>query len=233
MNKRNLIIGIVVLTVLVGGVVLWNGKNNQQEIKQQTKKEVTKQTQEQKTAQKQETTKEQINTQNQAIDGELKPEEKIDTSNWKTYRNEELGFEVKYPKIAKLYNDYVYISDGKTISFVIDNVHKQNNLEPILFSVEYSQIINNEFEQYGKFSDFIDKTIDIKNLNRIKKTKNGLTFYKVEFVGNYNTKAFLFQCNNKVLAILLNPHQNAKFFTEEEFYKSVLQNIKCINNNSK
>ncbi len=98
MNKRNLIIGIIILIALVGGVVLWQQKNNQENTKQQTKKEVVEKTQEQKTTEKQETTKEQSNNQNQVIEGELKLEEKIDTSDWKTYRNEELGFEVKYPK---------------------------------------------------------------------------------------------------------------------------------------
>ncbi len=64
MSKRNLIIGIVVLIVLVGGVVLWNKKNSQENTKQQINKEIAKQIQEQKTTEKQETTKEQ-NSQNQ------------------------------------------------------------------------------------------------------------------------------------------------------------------------
>ncbi len=89
--KKNLIIGIVVLIALVGGVVLWNQKSNQRNIKQQAKKEVVEQTQGQKTIQ------EQRDNQNQTS-GELKLEEKIDTSNWKTYRNKEIGFEIKYPK---------------------------------------------------------------------------------------------------------------------------------------
>ena len=83
MSKRNLIIGIIVLIVLVGGVVLWSQKNNQQKIKQQTKKEVAKQDQEQKIAkeqnsqdqnQKQEVNKEQEENQEQDIK-HLSPEE--------------------------------------------------------------------------------------------------------------------------------------------------------------
>ena len=53
-------------------------------------KETKKQTQEQKTIQ------EQRDNQNQTS-GELKPEVKIDTSNWNTYRNDEFGFEIKLP----------------------------------------------------------------------------------------------------------------------------------------
>ena len=90
--RKNLIIGIVVLIALVGGIVLWQQKNNQRNIKQQVKKAVVEQTQEQKRIQG------QTNTKNQTIDGKLKPEEKNDTSDWRTYRNKEIGFEIKYPK---------------------------------------------------------------------------------------------------------------------------------------
>ncbi len=92
--KKNLIIGIIVLIVLVGGVVLWGQKNNQQgtnQPKQQTKKEVVKQGQEQKIA------KEFINSFPKTTLEEL-DFKKLDMSNWKTYRNEEFGFEVKYPQ---------------------------------------------------------------------------------------------------------------------------------------
>ncbi len=122
MNKRNLIIGIVILIALVGGVVLWQQKNSQQETKQRTNKEITKQTQEQKI-------KEQSNAQNQTIDGELKPEEKIDTSSWKTYRNEEFGFEFKYPKdweVQRLKNVTTPLYDGLLLD-VVPIKHPVNN----------------------------------------------------------------------------------------------------------
>ncbi len=112
MNKQNLIIGIVVLVALVGGVVLWQQKNNQENTKQQTNKEITKQTQEQKTTRKQET-KEQTNDQNQTGNGELKPEEKIDTSSWKTYLNKEFGFEVKLPGDLNKWNIKIEKYDNK------------------------------------------------------------------------------------------------------------------------
>ena len=90
MNKRNLIIVIVVLVALVGAVVLWNQKSNQQNTNQEEQRTI-KQTQEQKTVQEEQANQNQINE-------ELTQKEQIDTSNWKTYRNEELGFEVKYPE---------------------------------------------------------------------------------------------------------------------------------------
>ncbi len=100
MNKRNLIIGIVVLIFLVGGVVLWNKKNNQQDTKQQAKKEVVGQ------IQKQKTTKEQTNNQNQTEgektkfgidDSQLKYNKNgsIDTSEWKT---SDMLIKFKYPE---------------------------------------------------------------------------------------------------------------------------------------
>ena len=74
MNKKNLIIGIIVLIILIIGVVLWNQKNSKQDTKQEVKQQVVKQTQEQKTTKEQSVVQKDGNNQNQA-NGHLSPEE--------------------------------------------------------------------------------------------------------------------------------------------------------------
>ena len=138
MSKRNLIIGIVILVALVGGAFLYTTlqlqkntemKRNNAEKTQGNVKEVKKQTQEQKTTEKQETTKEQTNNQNQTINGELKPEEKIDTSDWKTYRNEKFGFEFRYPRS---WGDIIVWKQKCFDGYKNDAKVKHGNKEPCL-----------------------------------------------------------------------------------------------------
>lgn len=91
MNKKITIISIVILLALLAGAGVWKWKNNPQNITEQQKQ----------------------NEQNKNESDDLVTEkdppvlEKIDTSNWQTYRNEEYGFEFKYPNI--------YLSDCSKI----------------------------------------------------------------------------------------------------------------------
>ncbi len=178
MNKRNLIIGIIILIALVGGVVLWQQKNSQQETKQQTNKEITKQTQEQKTTGKQETTKEQTNNQNKTIDGELKPEEKIDTSDWNTYRNKEYGFEFKYPKdweVQKIPNkthtflleitpvNYHKIEGAK---FIVDVFNSKDSTVLELKKWFYNLIKSMNYKKYN-INDIFDIKCIVSSLDRM------------------------------------------------------------------
>lgn len=67
MQKKLLILALVVLVFIAGGVLVWKEKPSQGLLQSETEKEVI-------------------------------ISEGADRSDWKTYRNEEYGFEMKYPK---------------------------------------------------------------------------------------------------------------------------------------
>jgi len=93
MKKFNLIvIGVLASVVLAGGFYLWSQKKTNS-TQTGEKKVVVDDSQKQN---------QQEQNQQQNKNNSSSTEEQIDTSNWKTYRNEELGFEIKYPKDWKI-----------------------------------------------------------------------------------------------------------------------------------
>ncbi len=89
MKKIHIIIAIIVLTLGVLAFVLWQKDNILSDIVSQTA-----------------TTTEPVATSTDIFDMEpIIPEAKVSTEGWKTCRNEEYGWEVKYPEEWYVYGD--------------------------------------------------------------------------------------------------------------------------------
>ena len=213
MNKRNLIIGIIVLMALVGGVVLWSQKSNQQDTKQQTKKEVDKQVQEQSTQeqnQKQEVNKEQKENQEQVIN-HLSPKEIEKLKKEKDlvwYEIPELGIKFLVTKDTKEDLDYFI----KKSSLPYNIKHKY----VYLF---YKSLIrfNNEdwcgFKRKTKENNCSSIGIDIRKIADINAPADGCDYF----------------------VLIKNPiglcisHPQAALFKNYHEYKEYLQSIKNKN----
>ena len=99
MNKKLIIAIIVILALGIGFGIFLEAKKS----KQSNKNQITETSQSQTSSELSQST----SGQNQ--------EGQIDTSNWKTYRNEKYGFEFKYPADAEVYSD-VELSLGITFN---------------------------------------------------------------------------------------------------------------------
>lgn len=85
MNKKSLILSIsmILLVALFGGWLVFRSQGDAQNM-----------------------SKEPIVSENPAQPGEIQASDTIDTSSWRTYRNEEYGFEVRYPEDAEVETFY-------------------------------------------------------------------------------------------------------------------------------
>jgi len=239
MNKKTIIILIVILITTIIAVGFWYvnniqklgmntnaekqekqvvGQNKNQEQKDIEKEKGQTQNKEKQTNQKQSNTNSDI---------KYNPDGTIDTSDWKTYWNEEFGFEFKYPKKFDLISDYNYIFDAKNISIGNRN-SKKDKPANILVSVEYSKYVNNQFKEYdSNVITFLENLEDGKYKGGRLLTKNRQILYPVELYGNYGVNGFIFICDNKLLNILINPNNNMKD-NFEKVVKNVISSMNCI-----
>lgn len=88
---------------------------------------------------------------------DIQPSMDIDTSNWKTYRNEALKLSIKYPNVFKL--DEKQREDGHVVSFMEFNQNARdlsNKPIPGYFSpitISYWKDINDSYLRGGKWVD--------------------------------------------------------------------------------
>ena len=244
MNKKLLITTLTILglTVIVGS--FWYFSKLQKTKLQKTNTNLTQnnttknisnnQKQEQEKNQKQKN-----DNQNQIIDGELKPKEKIDTSDWNTYRNRKYGFEFKYPKdwkmvfqnkfdnhsnatillycmkkskdvIKKSNNPLLSVIKLKTPGILI-NISETNSAEEYFF--DKKKYIMDKYECFDKNTSVNStKIIEWKKITVKNRNSNIYSFYyyKISICANSLKEGAIIK-NNNILFDMENENNSSNF----------------------
>ncbi|PID52187.1 MAG: hypothetical protein CR972_03530 [Candidatus Moraniibacteriota bacterium] len=118
-------------------------------------------------------------------------DEKIDTSNWQTYRNEKYGFEIKYPKELSKVKKY----DSGEFSDSVFTIHFTKDIGGILVKVQNQPFnINKVIGIHGTLIN--KKTISEKEYNNIK-----MYSYKT---GDAGCESDIFHIPNKDITLVVN-----------------------------
>jgi len=151
----------------------------------------------------------------------------IDTSNWKTYRNEEFGFEVKYPEEWDILSDSVdknkFMKDDRIIIYLGDKnkYAKGSGYDgEMTISVYSKQDKNLDYIIESTGSQFSDKKIRTENIkvNGLKATKIIIT---TNIIKNWYYEAVVIKNENKIYWINNGAKQNILF-------KSIYKTFKLL-----
>ena len=246
MTKKNLIIGIVVLIALVGGVVLWNQKSKQntnqaeqQVIKQNKKEKVQKKIikalngdfsddKKYKTPKKRKIIRvEDVKNIMELVDGEYKFD-KVDTSNWKTYRNEDIGIEMKIP------GDWVCTEDKVTKLIAVDKKYSRVCLTKNALKNKniYKAINENDaFFMYVDKDPVLDFNVKWDILDYTDSDKNTKLY-----IANIDNAKKLLSINKKYIIIKTDIkgeeftfRLNRKTSKSKQIFDGIMQTLKFIN----
>ena len=221
MSKRNLIIGIVILTaVVLAGGVFWFWQNNGG---QEKGREIRR--------------KPELTDQDRAkmqVEIDKLHENPLDMSNWKTYRNEKYGFEVKYPE-NWVYTERFYKRGDRGVSFLFGEKECGRKYESE--GVEYCD----NLARISVYEDVIEKKEERKMFWEIEKYEYGGTIaalnFSEELLGikrrDYRNNSFGYTfdiyrfVNNALGYKLIIKHKNPDYNPTTE--RTILESFKFIN----
>lgn len=218
---------IVAVVVLIGiGYFVYNNINKNKDIVSLDKKNI-----DQKTAQ---TEEKQILTAEEMPE-ELTYEENLKAQGWKTYRNEEYGFEVMYP-------ENIFQLDRKTsaLSHFLNNFHKYSEKDGS--DLGLAKDISIVFKKEGDKCNFLETNLDLRsigtsfNFENIKGVKyetgaegEGVVYFCVKDTNSQNIflveKWFL---NESYSTRLLEQNDYINNKKQEEFFNQILSTFKFI-----
>ena len=156
----------------------------------------------------------------------------IDTSDWKTYRNEEYGFEIKYPSWYSLKQRPAY-GDAFNSELVCDSYNNSDNK----IACDNISFIAVQIDEYIHNSIALDVERNTCRGNKDSYTcyvyrKEGDHFYRYDKVIN-NNKKFEFAVKLNSVNNILDPRQNINlllqniFNPQDQYLINILDQIKA------